>query len=422
VARLLLQHMPTIPILMPQLGESIAEATIVRVLVEPGQPIEAGADIFEVETNKATMAVGSPCAGSICQITAQVQTSYPVGANLATFEISDADAQALGIGAPDPNGATKAAAAAAARATADSDSVHFKFDESDAITSQQPTVEPVVGGLPVPAGATGAGYISPRMRARMNELGLNAADLAGIAGTGAGGRVTVEDFENFLRSLEQHRLTPASPMRIAVADSMRRSWSRPLATVGSPVMLDAILAHRRKADPKPGPALYAIRALALALAENTAMAGRLIGSRIVHPRAIDIGFAVEVEDGVLVPVLREVEKTPLAKLVPTYNKLVEQARSRRLPNDGNRPGIATVTNFGTFGIVWATPIPLPEQNLVLGLGAGSKVPHWSEEVKQFIPCTEAELTLSFDHRILDGGGAGRLLSRVAQLLQEPEKL
>jgi pyruvate/2-oxoglutarate dehydrogenase complex dihydrolipoamide acyltransferase (E2) component len=260
------------------------------------------------------------------------------------------------------------------------------------------------------------------MRARMAELGLNSADLAGVAGTGAGGRVTVEDFEHFLRSLEQHRMTPASPMRIAVADSMRRAWARPLATVGSPVIMDALLSHRKKAAPKPGPALYAIRALALALAENTAMAGRLVGNRIVHPRAIDIGFAVEVADGVLVPVLRDVDNTPLSKLVDTYSKLVELARARRLPNDSRGPGIATVTNFGTFGIVWATPIPLPEQNIVLGLGYGEKVPHWSEEVQQFIPVTKAEITLSFDHRILDGGGAGRLLARVAELLQNPEKL
>jgi len=410
--------MPTIPILMPQLGESIAEATLVKILVEPGTRVEAGADIFEVETNKATMAVGAPCAGSIVQISGQVQTSYAVGSNLATIEISDEDALALGLDEePDVNAQTEKSEAAKG------ESLHFQFNEEDHISSYQPKVEPVVsGGLPVPAGATGASYISPRMRARMTELGLNSSDLAGIAGTGAGGRVTVEDFENFLRSLEQHRLTPASPMRIAVADSMRRSWSRPLATVGSPVMLDALLAHRKKTDPKPGPALYAIRALAIALAENTAVAGRLIGSRIVHPRAIDIGFAVEVEDGVLVPVLREVDTTPLVQLVPIYNKLVEQARARRLPHDSSRPGIATVTNFGTFGIVWATPIPLPEQNLVLGLGAGSKVPHWSEEVNQFIPVTEAELTLSFDHRTLDGGGAGRLLARVAKLLQEPGKL
>ena len=407
--------MPTIPILMPQLGESIAEATLVRILVEPGTQLEAGADLFEVETNKATMTVSSPCSGRVVQVVGKVQTSYAVGSNLASFEITDEDALQLGYSAP-------VSVAEASEKKSNADSLHFQFSEEDHISSYQPKVEPVVGGLPVPAGATGASYISPRMRARMTELGLNASDLAGIAGTGAGGRVTVEDFENFLRSLEQHRMTPASPMRIAVADSMRRSWSRPLATVGSPVMLDALLAHRRRTDPKPGPALYIIRALALALAENTAVAGRLIGNRIGHPLAIDIGFAVEVDDGVIVPVLREVDKTPLLKMVPMYNKLVEQARTRRLPHDSKRPGIATVTNFGTFGIVWATPIPLPEQNLVLGLGAGSKVPHWSDEVNQFIPVTEAELTLSFDHRILDGGGAGRLLARVAKLLQEPEKL
>ncbi|MBX7207937.1 MAG: 2-oxo acid dehydrogenase subunit E2 [Verrucomicrobiaceae bacterium] len=411
--------MPTIPILMPQLGESIAEATVIRILVDKGARVDAGQDLFEVETNKATMAVSSPCAGKVCQIIATANNSYAVGASLASMDISESDAKSLGIAEGREVAPPKAKKQHGASVK---DVVHFQFNDEDAIHEGQPKVEPVVSGLPVPAGAGGASYISPRMRARMTELGLNAADLAAVAGTGAGGRVTVEDFEHFLRSLEQHRMTPASPMRIAVADSMRRSWTRPLATVGSPVVMDALLGHRKKASPKPGPALYAIRALALALAENTAIAGRLVGNRIVHPRAIDIGFAVEVDDGVLVPVLRDVDKTPLATLVDTYNKLVELARTRRLPNDSRGPGIATVTNFGTFGIVWATPIPLPEQNLVLGLGFGEKVPHWSEQVQQFIPVTKAELTLSFDHRILDGGGAGRLLSRVAQMLQEPEKL
>jgi pyruvate/2-oxoglutarate dehydrogenase complex dihydrolipoamide acyltransferase (E2) component len=234
--------------------------------------------------------------------------------------------------------------------------------------------------------------------------------------------VTVEDFENFLRGLEQHRMTPASPMRMAVADAMRRSCTRPLATVGTSVVLDPVLVHRKQANPKPGPALYIIRALALALAENTAIAGRLIGNRIVHPQAIDIGFAVEVEDGVLVPNLRNVDKLTLKDLVVSYTTLVEKARQRRLSADQMRPGIATVTNFGTFGIIWATPIPLPEQNLVLGLGAGTKQPVWSEEVNMFIPVTMAEITLSFDHRILDGGAAGRLLARIGELLQSPEKL
>lgn len=409
--------MPIIPIVMPQLGESIAEATVVKLLVDAGDKIESGQEIFEVETNKASMAVTAPCDGHVEGLSAELQASYAVGAHLGQLRVSEEDAESLGYSEAEE------AVGEVPEKMPSPDSLHFQINEEDMIGSpRQPKVEPVVGGLPVPAGAAGASYISPRMRARMLELGLNASDLAGVAGTGAGGRVTVEDFEAFLRGIEEHRMTPASPMRIAVADSMRRSWSRPLATVGRSLLIDAVLAHRRKSDPKPGPALYAIRALAVALAEDTAVAGRLVGSRIVHPRAIDIGFAVEVPDGVMVPVIREVDKTPLVKLVSTYAKLVELARARRLPSDMNRPGIATVTNFGTFGIVWATPIPLPEQNLVLGLGAGRKAPVWSEEVQQFIPVTEAQLTLSFDHRVLDGGAAGRLLARVSDLLQKPEEL
>jgi pyruvate/2-oxoglutarate dehydrogenase complex dihydrolipoamide acyltransferase (E2) component len=147
-----------------------------------------------------------------------------------------------------------------------------------------------------------------------------------------------------------------------------------------------------------------------------------VGGRIVHPKGIDIGFAVEVDDGVLVPMIRDVDRQPLASLTQTYNNLVEKGRSKRLPPEAIGTGAATVTNFGTFGIVWATPIPLPEQNLLLGLGAGRQAPVWSEQEQRFLPVTEAQLTLSFDHRILDGGAAGRLLHRIATLMQKPAEL
>jgi pyruvate/2-oxoglutarate dehydrogenase complex dihydrolipoamide acyltransferase (E2) component len=260
------------------------------------------------------------------------------------------------------------------------------------------------------------------MKARMAELGLHAADMAGIAGSGAAGRVTIEDLEKYLANLEKQKLTEASSMRVAVADAMRRSWTRPLATVGLPVRIDAILTHRKQANPKPGPALYALRALALALAESSAPAGRLVGSKIVHPPAIDIGVAVEAEDGVLVPVLRGADKKPLKELVIRYNELVELARQRKLPRDATGGSIATITNYGTFGLTWATPIPLPEQTLVLGMGAGRRVPNWDEATQQFVPVMECNLTLSFDHRVLDGGAAGRLLQRIGSFMQEPEKL
>jgi pyruvate/2-oxoglutarate dehydrogenase complex dihydrolipoamide acyltransferase (E2) component len=148
----------------------------------------------------------------------------------------------------------------------------------------------------------------------------------------------------------------------------------------------------------------------------------LVGNKIVHPSSIDIGFAVEAEDGVLVPVIRNADQKPLKDLVKRYNELVDLARARRLPADSTGGSIATVTNFGTFGLIWATPIPLPEQTLVLGMGAGRPAPCWNEAKGQFLPVIEANLTLSFDHRVLDGGAAGRLLQRIAQLMAEPAKL
>lgn len=394
--------MPKIPIIMPQLGESIAEATLVRLVLNPGDSVEADSDVLEVETNKAVMEVTAPCNGVISEISAEVGSSYPVGAVLGYIEITDDEVRRLGLDEVPERKTTE--------------------PRGPKVEQEQARVEPTVRGLPVPVHAGGASYLSPRMKARMAELGMHAADLSGIAGSGAGGRVTIEDLERFLEALERNRITPASPMRVAVADAMRRSWTRPLATVGLPVQLDRLLAHRRAQTAKAGPALYALRALAIALGENSAIAGRLVGEKIVHPRSVDIGFAVEAEDGVLVPVIRNADQTSLANLVERYNRLVELARQRRLPAADTGGSIATITNYGTFGLTLATPIPLPEQTLLLGMGAGQIVPHWDVERKEFLPVTEAMFTLSFDHRVLDGGAAGRLLKRVSELLNAPETL
>ncbi|MDX2080778.1 MAG: dihydrolipoamide acetyltransferase family protein [Terrimicrobiaceae bacterium] len=397
--------MALVPILMPQLGESIAEATIVRILFNEGDTVQADSDILEVETNKAVMGVTAPASGKMGTILAEVGTSYAVGAILGHIEVSEEDARRLGI--EDEPVAPRAE----------------KKKSRQETPAQPQTVEPTVkGSLPVPAHAGGASYLSPRMKARMAEFGLRAADLAGIAGSGAGGRVTIEDLERFMAGIERNRTTGASPMRKAVADAMIRSWSRPLATVVRPIQLDNLLKHRKAHPQKPGPALYTLRALAIALGENSTPAGRLIGERIVHPPSVDIGFAVEAEDGVMVPVIRNADQVPLDDLVPRYNRLVELARQRRLPAADTGGSIATVTNYGTFGLTLATPIPLPEQTLLIGMGVGQTVPFWNPAIEEFIPVVEAQFTLSFDHRVLDGGAAGRLLKRVAELLDHPEQL
>src|SRR5882724_22394 len=218
------KRMPQIPIIMPQLGESIAEATVVRLLVQPGDQVETDQDVLEVETNKATMNVASPCSGSVQQLLVKLNESYPVGAVLGYLEVNAENATRMGLDQP---------AGAPAKPELTNDTEHKALADG-----KRRGVQPTVRGLPVPANASGASYMSPRMKARMAELGLRAADLSGIAGSGAAGRV-------------------------AVADAMRRSWTRPIAMVALPFCLDPMLEHRKTFAHRPGPALFALRALAV---------------------------------------------------------------------------------------------------------------------------------------------------------------
>src|SRR6266700_7997430 len=346
--------MPQVPIIIPQLGESIAEATIVDIKVKPGDEVVDDQEIIDVETNKAVMGVTTPCKGKIGRITVEVKETYPVGAVLGYIEASEQDAARFAKHAPPPPEQKEVAEEIPARADQEiAPSREKKIAARDGEGSRD-------GGLPVPAITKGATFMSPRVRARMVELQLTIADLAGIMGTGAGNRVTIKDLENFLHKIENQTAHEASAIRTGVADAMRRSWTRPLSTIGSSVNLDSVLQDRQSRDPKPGPGLYATRALALALAENPNAAAKLIGNRVVQSNSIDVGVAVEAEDGIMVPVIRNADKTSLADLVKKYQELVDLARKRRISPDMQAGGIATVSNFGTFGVEWGTPIPLPD--------------------------------------------------------------
>jgi pyruvate/2-oxoglutarate dehydrogenase complex dihydrolipoamide acyltransferase (E2) component len=419
--------MPKVPITMPQLGESMAEATIVSIKVKPGDKVSADQEIIEVETDKAVMGVTTPCAGEIAKIDAEVKGTYSVGTVLGYVEASEADAARFQKRAPEPPTGEVAKQIpgreeeTSAR-TGNGSGSHFQVDDVDLPQVATGAEAGHRGGLPVPASAKGAGYLSPRVRARMAELQLTQADLAGLAGTGTAGRVTIKDLEDFLSSIQSQPVEKPSAIRTGVADAMRRSWTRPLATVGVSVCLDPVLQDRQSRDPKPGPALYALRALALAIAEQPSAAARLIGGRAIGSQSIDIGLAVEAGEGIMVPVIRNADKTSLTDLTTKYSELVDLARRRRLTSEMTSGGIASVSNFGTFGLDWGTPIPLPDQTMILGIGVGKKTPVWDEAKNEFVPKTEAQMTLSFDHRSLDGGGAGRLLKRVIELLEDPTKL
>ena len=119
------------------------------------------------------------------------------------------------------------------------------------------------------------------------------------------------------------------------------------------------------------------------------------------------------------------EKTffpPAEELLEDYNRLIAQARRRRLAPEDSTGGIATVTNFGGFGLTFAAPMPMPSESIILGVGAVTKTPVWSDEVEAFIPISKANIVATGDHRVVDGADIGRVLKRVAELLQRPEYL
>ena len=387
--------MPKVPIIMPQLGESIAEATVVQLAVKVGDRVDTDQEVIEVETNKAVMSVTTPCEGVIESFSAEVNETYPVGSTLGYIEASEEDAERL----------NKPAAVSPDRV------------QTANLVDSPPAREPEG-----PVDHKGSSFVSARLRARIEELGIHPTDVGVVAGSGIGGRVTTSDFEAYLGQLGQRPSKKASPMRLAVADSMRRSWTRPLATLGVSVSLEPILAHRKTLSPAPGPALYLAKAVAIALSEFPQSAGLLVGDKIFLPGSIDIGVAVEVEDGIIVPVFASLDKQPLAELPGQYKKFLQAAKEKRLPDEAKGPAIASVTNFGTLGVHWATPIPLPNETLIVGLGYGERRPFWDENLNQFVPRLQAELTISFDHRVIDGGQSGRLVRRILALLAQPELL
>lgn len=391
-----------VAIRMPQLGEAAAEATIVAWLVQPGSEVKAEQELVEVQTEKSLLTVAAPAAGLLSEVTAKPGDVLKVGdvlgyvADPAAAQAPAADplANVHDVGAPPKQRPPKPAG-----------------PPTDAVDRGRSHIPP-----PSLLGATGErGFLSPRVRAKAAEGGLKASDLAYIAGTGTGGRITAADVDRYLALGE-----PMPPIRQAVAAAMTRSWTRPLATVASSVRIDALLAHRRSVEGRPSLTIYGLRALALALRAGSPFHSRLHGNRLNRPETVDLAVAVEVGDGVLTPVIRKVDELALPELTVTVEAVIDRARAGKLADSGEAVG--SVSNYGVFGLTWATPIPLPGHSIILGIAAPQNQPEWNPATKNWDRVRAVEVTLTFDHRIADGGDAARLLNRVCDGLARPEKL
>ena len=394
-------------VLMPQLGESIAEGTIVRWLKQAGDEVDRDEPLFEISTDKVDAEIPSPVSGVLADVRVQAGETAPVDSVVATIAGSQ-DGAAAAAGTP-------AADAPAAPETA--------------------PPPPPTAGMTAPEARPAAGErpsrVSPLVRRLAREHGV---DVGALTGTGSGGRVTRDDILRHVGAGAADSVTPGveredgarvetmSVLRRQIADHMVRS-RRTSAHAHTLFDVDfsrvaRLRAEHREAWAAAGLRLtylaFVARAAAAALAEesllNAAVGGD--GRSVVYRRDVNLGIAVALDEGLIVPVIRQADRQSLAGLSRAIDDAAARARDGGLSPDDVRGGTFTITNPGAFGSILGLPIINQPQVAILCVGAVERRPAVVDDAGTIRAQTRAYLTLGFDHRLIDGAAADRFMARV----------
>ena len=434
---------------LPDLGEGLTEAEIVKVLVREGEVIAEDAPLLEVETDKATVEIPSPMSGRVEKIHVEPNQTVKVGQVLVTF--ADAGAQA-GTGTP------------SGKQAADTLDPTRTLAPEPRTTVQDGRARQAAPAAPAPA-RPGPVPATPATRRLARELGV---DLQAVRATGPGGRVTDDDVRSATgggaaapapraaraeptaasapgKPLATHLTEPPLPnfeqwgaverqplshLRRTIAERMALS-----ATVIPHVThfdraditeLDAIIQRNLETAKARGATLtltaFLLKAAALALGEHPtfnasldAAAGQLIVKRYVH-----LGVAVATERGLIVPVLRDVDEKPVLDVARELGALAQRVRDGKATLDDLRGGTFTITNIGALGGTGAVPIINYPEVAILGVARARQEPVVREgriEPRLLLP-----LSLTFDHRVADGADGARFASAIVRRLERPERL
>jgi pyruvate/2-oxoglutarate dehydrogenase complex dihydrolipoamide acyltransferase (E2) component len=409
----------TVEVTMPQMGVSVAEGTVLKWHKRPGDWIEADEVICEISTDKIDTEVPSPAVGRVARILVEENQTVPVGTVLAELEQLAGGLQANGR---------------VAEGTGE--------EKPDRSHDRPPDRSHV---------------ISPVVRRIAAERRI---DLSQVTGTGVGGRIRKKDVLAYVNATRRQgaeraadtepvlhsdspyrpeapahgpaagRREPLSPMRRQIAEHMVRS-RRTAAHCTTVAEVDMTRVVTRRAELKPSFAGRAVpltvlafvaRATVSALREQPVLNASLDGDSLVHHDDVNLGIAVALEDGLIVPVIHQAQRLSLEGLAVAIDDLSTRARSKTLTPDDVQGGTFTITNPGRFGTVLATPIINQPQVAILDLEAIVKRPVVIEgpEGDSIAIRQIANLCISFDHRALDGAEAARFLGRLKELLEGPE--
>lgn len=409
-----------VAIKLPRMSDTMEEGTIVSWLVQVGDTVKAGDMIADVETDKATMELENFEKGEILHLNVEEGQTVPVETVIAIVGKKGEDYQDLLTAAP----AEKTAEEPAQEDTTTEDT------PATPSTPSQPAAESVA--QPASSNSNGRVFVSPLAKKMAEERGI---DLNTVSGTGDNGRIIKRDIENHVPSApaasasvlgtESYQDIPVTQMRKTIAKRLAQSkFTAPHFYLTMEVRMDNAIAARKQmneySDQKISMNDLVVKAAAIALRKHPAINSAWLGDKIRVNHHIHIGVAVAVEDGLLVPVVRFADHKSLSQIGAEVKDLAGKAKNKELQPKDWEGNTFTISNLGMFGIDEFTAIINPPDACILAVG-GSKetVVIENGEMK---PGHVMKVTLSCDHRVVDGVTGAQFLQTFKSLLEEPVRL
>ncbi len=431
-------------VVMPQMGESIVEGTLTKWLKKAGDTVVLDEPLFEISTDKVDTEIPSPAAGVLSEVL--VKEGQTIQVNAVVARISDGAAPS----APAAAAPTKTEPAPKSEPDPVVQPVAVK-------TEPTPAAPPAASAAP-PVAATPAGLLSPLVRRMARE---NNVDLSRITGTGAGGRITKDDVESFLKGAPASAAAPAqvaapvaasapaAPAHSAPAPAAKgvglvaKTRTEPMSTMRQKIAEHMVMSKRTSAhvttvhrvdmtkvakmrarhkdafSARHGMSLtflpFVTRAATEALAQFPIFNASIDGTNIVYHNEINIGIAVALDGGLIVPVIKSADEKNVTGLQRSIVDLAGRARAKQLKPDEIQGGTFSITNFGSFGSVFATPVINQPQVAILGVGTIEKVPVVVDDAIAIR--SQCFLALTFDHRLIDGALADQFTAKVKAVLE-----
>ena len=425
---------------LPDLGEGIADADVLSVLVSAGQAVAKDDPIIEIESDKATLEVPAEIAGTVTQILVNAGDTLQVGQTILELEESASAADGMPVAAPPP---AKASAETVTDAPAPT--------PAPAPTAPRPQPKPaapprVAPPPPPPVGGGAPVFASPSTRGFAREIGLDIRD---VAGSGPGGRISVDDVKAHARS--RPATASAAPgslvaaplpdfssfgavkrermnrVRRATATNIAQSWSTiPHVTLFNEADITAVEAMRQREKGRVRsaggsltitPILMKVVAAALKAHPKMNASADFTSNEMVLKDYCHLGVAADTDRGLLVPVIRDVNEKSITELAVEVTEVAAQVREGQLPAERLEGASFTISNLGGLGTGHFTPIINPPEVGILGVGRAVEKPVYVEGLLR--PRLMLPLALSFDHRAVDGADGARFLTWIVDALAQP---